>query len=174
MSQLVECPTCGRKINLPDDSANKKVTCRGCESTNRIHATDGGSLFLTCIEETVEPSPEVRAPASRKGSRSSPSSRGNQTRSGRQSRSRGNHRTPDGASTVLIVGILSLVLCAFLGPVAWVMGNSYLEKCKRARVRPEGGGVAGRVLGIIATALMVFALIWFIFLAASFRPMAGM
>lgn len=63
-------------------------------------------------------------------------------------------RPPDG-STVLIVGILSIVLCALLGPVAWVMGHNYKKQCAALGVQPDGSGTAGMILGIIATFLIL-------------------
>ena len=35
------------------------------------------------------------------------------------------------------------------------MGNSYLENCRSADVEPEGLGVAGRIMGIIGTVLLI-------------------
>lgn len=62
---------------------------------------------------------------------------------------------PEGAGTILVLGILGFVLCAPLGILAWLQGNSYLEKCRAAGVEPEGSAVAGRICGIIVTLLMI-------------------
>ena len=35
------------------------------------------------------------------------------------------------------------------------MGNSYMAKCRAMSVEPEGLAVAGRILGMIATGLMI-------------------
>ena len=59
------------------------------------------------------------------------------------------------ATTVLILGILSIVCCQLLGPVAWTMGNNYVNTCLVEGVEPQGTGVAGRVLGIIGTVLFL-------------------
>ena len=63
-------------------------------------------------------------------------------------------------TTVLVLGILSLVVCGVLGPFAWVMGNRTLREIDASRMtaRPLGGRETvnvGRVLGIIATVLLV-------------------
>ncbi|MFN8193302.1 MAG: DUF4190 domain-containing protein [Nocardioidaceae bacterium] len=65
------------------------------------------------------------------------------------------------ATLILILGILSLVVCGLLGPVAWVMGNR-----AKAEIDAAGGAIggrdmvqAGRIIGIIATVLMVLALL---------------
>jgi len=62
-------------------------------------------------------------------------------------------------TTVLILGILSLIICQLLGPVAWIMGNSALQES----TDPNDRNLAniGRILGIIATVLMLLGiLIW--------------
>ena len=61
------------------------------------------------------------------------------------------------ATTVLVLGILSLVLCQILGPIAWVMGNNELAGIDAGRRPPQNRGTAqaGRILGIISTVLMI-------------------
>jgi hypothetical protein len=38
------------------------------------------------------------------------------------------------------------------------MGNSYMAKCQGMSVEPEGLAVAGRILGIIGTCLMILVI----------------
>jgi hypothetical protein len=61
------------------------------------------------------------------------------------------------ATTILVLGILSLVLCQVLGPFAWVMGNKELAGIDAGRRAPENRGTAqaGRILGIISTVLLI-------------------
>ncbi|TWU07066.1 hypothetical protein CA54_54710 [Symmachiella macrocystis] len=66
---------------------------------------------------------------------------------------------PEGAGTILVLGILGLVLCAPLGTLAWLQGNSYLEKCRAAGVEPEGSAVGGRICGIIATVFLIIGIL---------------
>jgi len=63
------------------------------------------------------------------------------------------------ATTVFILGLLGLVVCAPLGVFAWVYGNDYLRACRRLNVEPDGLGVAGRILGIVATLLLAFGVV---------------
>jgi hypothetical protein len=58
---------------------------------------------------------------------------------------------------ILVLGILSLVICGLIGPFAWVMGNNALNDVKRGLIDPSEQGliVAGRVLGIISTCLIL-------------------
>jgi hypothetical protein len=59
------------------------------------------------------------------------------------------------ATTVLVLGIISLVLCQILGPFAWVMGNRVVREIDAAGGTVGGRSTAnaGRICGIIATAL---------------------
>ncbi|MFP6703703.1 MAG: hypothetical protein VB861_18285 [Planctomycetaceae bacterium] len=67
-------------------------------------------------------------------------------------------RGPEGASTILVLGILGLVVCQILGVVAWVQGNTYMQRCKEMGVEPEDTAVAGRICGIVASVLMIVSL----------------
>jgi uncharacterized membrane protein YjgN (DUF898 family) len=65
------------------------------------------------------------------------------------------------ATTVLVLGILSLVLCQILGPFAWSMGNKAQREIQAnpGAYSGEGEVNAGRILGIIATAMMGLGLL---------------
>ena len=63
---------------------------------------------------------------------------------------------------ILAVGILSLLLCGLLGPVAWIMGSNHIKHCRRYRIRPDGSAQAGYYLGIIGTLLLVISLIYLV------------
>jgi uncharacterized membrane protein YjgN (DUF898 family) len=71
------------------------------------------------------------------------------------------------ATTILVLGILSLVVCQILGPIAWVMGNNELAGIDAGRRPPQNRGTAqaGRILGIISTVLMIIGIaLLFVFL----------
>ena len=65
---------------------------------------------------------------------------------------------PSRSSTVLVLGILSLVLCHVLGPIAWAMGTEELRRIDSGRTPDlaRSSVVAGRVCGIIGTAMLIF------------------
>jgi len=67
--------------------------------------------------------------------------------------------TSDGGTSVLIWGVIGLAVCAFCAPVAWIKGNNYVKSCAAMGVRPSSAGSVGRILGIIGTILMGFALV---------------
>ena len=60
------------------------------------------------------------------------------------------------ATTILVLGILGLIICGILAPVAWIMGKNELEAIDSGRRPPENRGTAnaGRILGIIGTVLI--------------------
>jgi hypothetical protein len=59
----------------------------------------------------------------------------------------------DDGTTALIVGIVSIVLCQVLGPVAWYMGHQIRSAARAAGVEPPGNATAGWVLGIVSTVM---------------------
>jgi hypothetical protein len=70
------------------------------------------------------------------------------------------------ATTILVLGILSLVICQILGPIAWVMGNNELAGIDAGRRPPQNRGTAqaGRILGIISTVLMIIGVVFLLIL----------
>ena len=65
------------------------------------------------------------------------------------------------ATTILVLGILSIVCCGLLGIAAWVMGNNELKAIDEGRRPPENRGTAnaGRICGIVGVALTVLGLV---------------
>ncbi|MDX1502073.1 MAG: DUF4190 domain-containing protein [Thermoanaerobaculia bacterium] len=65
----------------------------------------------------------------------------------------------------LVLGILSILCCGLLGPVAWYMGSQELKKIAAGTASAEGEGLskAGMILGIIGTVLLVLSLLWIFF-----------
>lgn len=74
---------------------------------------------------------------------------------------------------ILVFGILGLVTCQILGVVAWVMGNSYLQRCRELGIEPDGSAVAGRICGIIATLLLLIPVLICCVYFAGFIVLAG-
>jgi hypothetical protein len=71
------------------------------------------------------------------------------------------------ATTVLLLGALSIFCCGALGPVAWALGQQALGQIERS-----GGVLGGRsqvligyVLGIVGTILMILEAVVFLMLA---------
>lgn len=67
------------------------------------------------------------------------------------------HVLPSRSSTILVLGILSLVVCSVMGPIAWSMGNEELRRIDAGHTSPVGRGsvTAGRICGIISTSMLL-------------------
>lgn len=68
---------------------------------------------------------------------------------------------PDGTS-VLVLGILGLVLCQILSPIAWVKGNSAkrdMDSQPGVVWTNRGNITAGRILGIIGTCMILLSVL---------------
>lgn len=65
------------------------------------------------------------------------------------------------AVTVLVLGILGIVVCGLVGPFAWSMGNRVEREMAAAPGRWSGSTevTVGKVLGIVATALLGLGLL---------------
>ena len=66
------------------------------------------------------------------------------------------------ATTIFVLGLLGILVCGPLGIFAWVQGNDYMNACRRLGVEPDGLAVAGRILGMIATILMILGVCMFL------------
>ena len=66
------------------------------------------------------------------------------------------------AVTVLVLGILGLVCCGVLAPIAWVMGSNTVKDIDANPGRYEGRDMAnaGKIIGIVGTALLVLSLVF--------------
>lgn len=63
--------------------------------------------------------------------------------------------------TVLVIGILSLVVCQLLGPVAWVMGNNAIAEIDQNPMAwtNRSSVQAGRICGIVSTGLLALTVV---------------
>jgi len=72
-------------------------------------------------------------------------------------------------TTILVLGILSLVCCGLLGPVAWIMGQGAR---KEIAAQPgivwtnRGNITAGWVCGIISTVLLILGVVFYVLVIA--------
>ena len=66
---------------------------------------------------------------------------------------------------ILVLGIVSIVLCAILGPFAWVMGRRALGEIDASgRAYTNRGMVqAGMICGIVGTVFLALGLVWLLF-----------
>jgi hypothetical protein len=66
---------------------------------------------------------------------------------------------PHRGTIILVLGILSLIICAPLGIAAWIMGSGDLKEIDGGTMDPAGRSLtqAGKICGIIATILMIIS-----------------
>lgn len=76
---------------------------------------------------------------------------------------------------ILVLGILSLVVCGLLGPVAWIMGNNATTEIRAGRMDPNEQGLvtAGKICGMIATILVLLICGFYILILALGIGIAG-
>lgn len=68
-------------------------------------------------------------------------------------------------TTVLVLGILGLVLCGVLAPVAWIKGNtakSEMDAQPNITWTNRGSVTTGRILGIIGTVIILLGIVFVI------------
>jgi hypothetical protein len=67
-------------------------------------------------------------------------------------------------TTILVLGILSLVVCSLLGPFAWVMGNNAIAEIDHnpTAYTNRGAVQAGRICGIVSTCIMLASIVFVI------------
>jgi len=73
------------------------------------------------------------------------------------------------ATTILVLGILSLVVCAVMGPIAWWMGSAELKAIDAGLVSQQDRGTvnAGYICGIIGSILMLISIVMVLFVFGS-------
>ena len=80
---------------------------------------------------------------------------------------------PHRGTTILLLGILGCCgCCALTGLPAWVMANEDLRLMETGRMDAEGRGLtqAGKVCGIIGTALTAVAMVTALVIASAPTP----
>ncbi len=78
---------------------------------------------------------------------------------------------PSRSTTVLTLGILSLVVCSVMGPIAWAMGNEEVRRMDSGQTPEDqrGSVSAGRICGIIASCMLMFGGLIFLAMIATIR-----
>lgn len=79
------------------------------------------------------------------------------------------------ATTSLVLGILGVICCGLLAPVAWYLGSQELQAIAAGQAPAAGEGVAkaGKILGIVGSILLILSLVW-IFFAGGMAVIQGL
>ncbi len=74
------------------------------------------------------------------------------------------------AVTVLVLGIIGILFCQILGPFAWVMGNKGIKEVDANPNQYDGRTelLVGKILGIVATVLLVLSIVALVFFIGIF------
>jgi len=74
------------------------------------------------------------------------------------------------ATTIFVLGLLGVIMCQVLAPVAFFMGNKYKKQCDECGEPMDGMGKAGWILGIVGSVLLLltllFLIVYFLFVGA--------
>ena len=157
MPEIIACPECARKLRVPEDLLGKLVKCPTCSLTFTAELPAPPPPAATPYDAAPPPRTpdDVAAPVRRRGRDDGDDDDDDYPR--RRRRRVRRDALPHRGTLILILGILSIVICGFFGPAAWVMGNNDLNEIRAGRMDPEGEGTtrAGQICGIIGTVLLV-------------------
>lgn len=66
------------------------------------------------------------------------------------------------ATTALVLGVLSLICCGLLGPVAWYLANQELVAINQGLSAEGNRGMAqvAKILGIVGTVFLALGILW--------------
>ena len=167
MARLTSCPSCQRKLQVPDDLFGVEVRCPSCSTTFMAEVRGAGELPPTRPDSDQE-----ERPAQNRRRRDWADEEDDYYGGNEIHRRRRRDFRPHRGATILVLGILSLVLGALglvLGPIAWILGNSDLKAMRNGQMDPEGealtnaGRVCGMVASIIGLVLLGICFLWFTF-----------
>jgi hypothetical protein len=159
MPMVIDCPSCNRKLNVPESLLGQMVKCPTCGATFAA-SNQGPALPPSPPEPSSTPwqaPPEPAAP---------PSRRDRYDEDDEFPRRRRRHLQAHRGPLILVLGILAVVpihgwsLSLILGPIAWILGNNDLAEMRAGRMDREGESMtnAGRICGMIATILSIVGL----------------
>jgi hypothetical protein len=170
---VVDCPSCSRKLRVPDELIGKAIKCPTCEHTFQSTAVEAPADLPTVPPEAAQPSGEEdqrpwEEPQRFQGRRDAEPHRG---------------------TLILVLGISSIVSSATLGwlmgvggliglPLGiatWVMGRRDLIKMRDGAMDDEGKELtkAGWICGIIGTimgSVCIFVLLAYVALLFTIIP----
>ena len=157
MAMTVVCPSCARKLNVPDNLMGELVKCPICGQNFRVET------------EAAAPVPEVQPLQPQTSSLPrrepvAPKEKDDDPAAWDFTPVRRRDLEPHRGTLILVLGILSIcVTCVglILGPIAWIMGAADLKAIRAGRMDPMGQGTtkAGYICGIVGTCLQVVYLL---------------
>jgi hypothetical protein len=165
MAEVLTCPKCERKLQVPETLMGQDVQCPTCAAT--FLAQLGGSTAPPASAATPSPSPPSSASREldrpRRRAEYDDDDFDDDYRERRPMRRRRRHDyEPHRGSLIMTLGIISLFFAhLILGPIAWIMANHDLEAMRTGKMDPEGESSTntGRICGMIATILGILGIL---------------
>lgn len=163
MSIRFTCHECSNLLTVPDQHAGKSARCPSCQAISPVPIESASlSNDLKSLPANVGAEKQVDNPFAKPVSPQAGSGVGYAAPMGYA----GGFQEPHRGGLILALGIMSLFCNAMLIPgiLAWVLGSSDLKKMKTGVMDPSGHGTtqAGMIIGIIATCLVVLAILFYI------------
>jgi hypothetical protein len=174
MTEIVTCPSCDKKLQVPEEFFGKNVQCPECKQqflakpmTPAAPATATRSAAADVPAWEKPPGRELaRLDDERPSKRRPRDDDDEEDRPRRRSRygddddrPRRRRLAPHRGGMILAFGILAIVGVGSVvfGPMAWMMGNADLRAMREGYMDPSGEGQTntGRVLGMISVILLV-------------------
>ncbi|HYV36526.1 MAG TPA: hypothetical protein VE988_12515 [Gemmataceae bacterium] len=157
MAEIINCPSCQRKLQVPETLLGQDVQCPSCGATfvgrvsGRPPPLASGPREVLQDRWDADQRSDVGRPLH--GDRPYDDEDDLGTEFGRRRRDLSPHR----GGMILTLGILGLAVCGIFAPIAWIMGNSDMVEIRAGRMDPEGEGLtqAGKICGIIGTVFLV-------------------
>ena len=158
MAEIITCPECARKLQVPESFYGQMVQCPEC--AHKFVANSQATSVQTTPPAAAESAPVLSRPR-RDDHDDDFDDEMDTMRPVRRS------ETAHRGGMILALGIIGLVIPAtalVCGPLAWIMGNADLAEIREGRMDPSGEAMvqAGRVLGMISTFFVVVVLLLFL------------
>jgi hypothetical protein len=165
MPDIISCPSCQRKLQVPETLLGQDVQCPTCAATFTAGDTSGPPMPPPSVPARFE---IEREPPSRYSRREYDEEDYDEEWHGASYPRYRRDLRPHRGAAVLSLGIISLVgflICGLVplicGPLAWIMGQQDLNEMRAGRMDRSGEGQtnAGRICGMIASILCIVAVI---------------
>jgi hypothetical protein len=178
MPEIISCPSCQRKLQVPPEYFGQTVQCPECKHT--FTAGPAASIQAAPLPPVPQPTPPAAAETGRVPEWDKPpepprrrDADDNEERQRRRRRfededdaedyadrpRRRRYVAPHRGGMILAFGILAILptCMPIFGPLAWIMGSNDLAQIRAGTMDRDGEGLtqAGRILGIVTTMLIL-------------------
>ena len=163
MAEILTCPACARKLQVPESFYGQTVQCPEC--AHQFVADPHAGSVQAAPSPTAPASPTSTPQEDHRTRRRKPDYDDDFDDDFDDMRPLRRSDVPHRGGTILALGIISLVIFPYAsvvcGPLAWIKGNTDLAEIRAGRMDSSGEGMvqAGRVLGMISTILILGAIV---------------